>query len=135
MPATAQHAIREGPHAAANIVAALAGRPQRAFDYRELGMLVSVGRFKAVGLVLGVRVSGFIGWFLWRGYYLLRVPSLDRKIRIAIDWALDFVLPRDVVQINVQRTRTRPGETPAGVVAGEPVSAGVRDDVEDGLAI
>jgi NADH dehydrogenase len=98
-------------------------------------MLVSLGRFKAVGLVFGVPVSGLIGWFLWRGYYLLRAPSLDRKIRIAIDWALDFVLPKDIVQINVQRTRTRPGETPGSIVAGEPMSAGAREDVEDGLAI
>jgi len=135
MPATAQHAIREGPWAARNVVAALTGRPQRPFDYRELGMLVSLGRFKAVGLIFGVPVSGLVGWFFWRGYYLLRAPSLDRKIRIAIDWALDFVLPKDVVQINVQRTRTRPGEIPTPIVGGEPVSAGARDDVEDGLAI
>jgi NADH dehydrogenase len=135
MPATAQHAIREGPHAARNVLAALDGHPQRPFDYAELGMLVSLGRFKAVGVVLGLHVSGLLGWILWRGYYLLRVPSLDRKIRIALDWALDFILPRDVVQINVRRSRTRPGEEPGSVVAGEPVSAGARDDVDEVLTL
>lgn len=135
MPATAQHAIREGPLAARNVVASLDGEAATAFGYRELGMLVSIGRFRAVGLIFGVPVSGLLGWILWRGYYLLRLPSLDRKIRVALDWTLDFVLPKDIVQINVQRTRTRPGEVPGAVVAGEPVSAGARDDAEEGLVL
>src|SRR5207245_10487310 len=94
MPATAQHAVREGPHAARNVLAALHGRPQTPFDYRQLGMLVSVGRFKAVGDILGVKVSGLLGWFLWRSCYLLRLPTLDRRIRVAIDWTLDLLLKR-----------------------------------------
>lgn len=135
MPATAQHAIREGPHAARNVLAVLDEGTPRPFEYREVGMLVSLGRFKAVGLVFGVPVSGLLGWILWRGYYLLRTPSLDRKIRIALDWTLDFFLPRDVVQINVRRSRTRPGEEPEAVIAGEPVSAGSRDDTEEVLSL
>ena len=84
MPATAQHAVREGPHAARNVLAWLDGRPQRPFSYGQLGMLVSLGRFNGVGEVFGLRVSG-----LWRSYYLLRLPSLERKIRVAVDWTLD----------------------------------------------
>jgi len=134
MPATAQHAIREGPHAARNVLAALDGQPQQAFGYGELGMLVSVGRFKAVGVVLGIKVSGFIGWFLWRSYYLLRLPTLDRRIRVMIDWTLDLLLAPDIVQISIRRTRTRPGETP-GEVPGEPVSVGARRDADDELTL
>jgi len=125
MPATAQHAIREGPHAARNVLAALDGRPQLPFAYDQLGMLVSLGRFNGVGEIFGIKVSGFLGWFLWRSYYLLRLPSLERRIRVALDWTLDWFLARDIVEINVRRSRTRPGETP-GEVRGEPVSTGVR---------
>jgi NADH dehydrogenase len=125
MPATAQHAIREGPHAARNILAALDGRPQEPFSYDQLGMLVSLGRFNGVGEILGIKVSGLLGWFLWRSYYLLRLPSLERRVRVAIDWTLDWFLARDIVEINVRRTRTRLGEEP-GEVRGEPVSTGVR---------
>src|SRR3954464_2916698 len=85
MPATAQHAVREGPHVARNVLAALDGHPQTPFEYGQLGMLVSVGRFKAVGVLLGVKVSGLLGWYLWRGYYLLRLPSQSLQIRIGID--------------------------------------------------
>lgn len=134
MPATAQHAVREGPHAARNVLAALDGRPQTTFGYGQLGMLVSVGRFKAVGDVLGLKVSGLLGWFLWRSYYLLRLPTLDRRIRVAIDWTLDLILKHDIVEIGVRRTRARPGETP-GELAGEPVSMGARPETPDELTL
>jgi NADH dehydrogenase len=134
MPATAQHAIREGPHAARNVLAALDGQPQTPFSYGQLGMLVSVGRFKAVGEVLGVKVSGLLGWFLWRSYYLLRLPTIDRRVRVVIDWTLDLILQPDIVQISMRRTRTRPGEQ-VGEMPGEPVSIGARPDASDELSI
>jgi NADH dehydrogenase len=134
MPATAQHAIREGPHAARNVLAALDGRAQTPFSYGQLGMLVSIGRFKAVGEVFGVKVSGFLGWFLWRSYYLLRLPTIDRRLRVAIDWTLDLILKRDIVEIGVRRTRARPGEVP-GEVSGEPMSIGARPEAPDELVV
>jgi NADH dehydrogenase len=134
MPATAQHAVREGPHAARNIVAVLDGRRPQPFDYSQQGMLVSLGRFRGVGEIRGVKVSGFLAWFLWRSYYLLRLPSLERRIRVALDWTLELFLAHDVVEINMRRTRTRPGETP-GELPGEPVSAGSRTDALDELVI
>ena len=134
MPSTAQHAIREGPHAARNVLAALAGQPQLPFGYQQLGMLVSLGRFKAVGEIFGIKVSGLLAWFLWRSYYLLRLPSLDRRVRVAIDWTLELLLQRDIVQISVRRTRTMPGETP-GETPGEPVSVGARPDAAEELTI
>jgi NADH:ubiquinone reductase (H+-translocating) len=134
MPSTAQHAVREGPHAARNVLAALDGRPQTPFAYGQLGMLVSLGRFKAVGEVLGIKVSGLVGWFLWRSYYLLRLPTFDRRLRVAIDWTLDLLLKHDIVEINVRRTRARPGEVP-GEAPGEPVSVGARPEAPDELAL
>ena len=134
MPATAQHAVREGPHAARNVLAALDGRRQTPFAYDQLGMLVSLGRFKAVGEVLGIKVSGLVGWFLWRGYYLSRLPTLDRRIRVAIDWTLDLILKHDIVEISVRRTRARPGEIP-GESPGEPVSMGARPEAPDELVL
>jgi NADH dehydrogenase len=131
MPATAQHAVREGPHAARNVLAVLDGREPEPFHYGQLGMLVSLGRFKGVGEIFGIKVSGFVAWFLWRSYYLLRLPTLDRKIRVALDWTLDFLLKRDIVEISVRRTRTRPGESPGQGIPGEPVSVGAREAPEE----
>jgi len=134
MPATAQHAIREGPAAARNVLAVLDGGRPTPFHYGQQGMLVSLGRFKGVGEILGIKVSGLIAWLAWRGYYLLRLPSRDRRIRVALDWALELFLAHDVVEINMRRTRTRPGEE-IGEVPGEPVSVGVRSEGEDELVV
>jgi NADH dehydrogenase len=134
LPATAQHAIREGPHAARNVLAVLAGQSPSPFDYTEQGMLVSLGRFRGVGEVRGIKVSGFLAWFLWRGYYLLRLPSVERRLRVAIDWTLELFLGHDVIGINMRRTRTRPGED-IGEVEGEPVSIGTRTDATDEIVV
>lgn len=134
MPATAQHAVREGPHAARNILAVLAGGAPTPFAYSQQGMLVSLGRFRGVGEILGIKVSGFLAWSLWRGYYLLRLPSLERRLRVAIDWTLELFLGHDVIGINMRRTRTRPGE-PVGEIEGEPVSVGARADATDEIVV
>ena len=134
MPATAQHAIREGPHVARNILAVLDGGRPVPFDYGQQGMLVSLGRFKGVGEIFGIKISGFMAWFAWRTYYLLRLPSRDRRLRVALDWALELFLAHDVIEINMRRTRTRPGEE-VGEVPGEPVSVGVRPDTQDELVL
>lgn len=108
VPATAQHAVREGSHLASNILATLGGRRVTNFRYEAKGMLVSLGWLKGVGVVFGIKISGLLAWLLWRGYYLMQLPSWDRRVRVGIDWFVDLFLPRDIVQIDVRRSRTRP---------------------------
>ena len=134
MPSTAQHAVREGPHVARNILAVLDGEQPLPFDYGQQGMLVSLGRFKGVGEVRGIKVSGLVAWFLWRTYYLLRLPSRERRLRVALDWALELFLAHDVVEINMRRTRALPGEE-IGEIPGEPVSVGVRSEASEELVL
>ncbi len=99
-PMTAQHAIREGPGLAENIVAVLRGRPTKPFQYQTLGMMAALGGRKAVAQLPGNRViTGFIAWFFWRTYYLLRLPGLDRKMRVAFDWTLELIFPRDTAEL------------------------------------
>jgi NADH dehydrogenase len=108
MPMTAQHAIREGPIAADNIVAVLRGKPTRSFHYTTLGMMASLGGRRAVAQILGDRVlTGFIAWFLWRTYYLMRLPGLDRKLRVAFDWTLELLFPRDISELRVYSSRAQ----------------------------
>lgn len=95
-PPTAQFAIRQGKYLGRYLTGILAGSRVPDFKYRNLGQLVSLGHRNAVGAVLGVPVSGFVGWFLFRSYYLLQLPSLLRKSRVAIDWTLDLMFPPDV---------------------------------------
>jgi NADH dehydrogenase len=95
-PNTAQHALRQGHYLGKHLPEMIAGRSAPGFRYETLGELVSLGHRNAVGRVFGVTVTGFIGWFLWRGYYLLRLPGILRKLRVAFDWTLDLVFPPDI---------------------------------------
>lgn len=95
-PPTAQHALRQGRYLGRNLPAMLAGETVAPFRYRSLGILVSLGHRSAVGRVLGITVSGFAGWFLWRSYYLFRLPGWLRRLRVAFDWTLDLVFPPDI---------------------------------------
>jgi len=102
-PPTAQHATRQAAHVAHNIVAALRGEPKRAFAFTALGKMGSLGRRSAVAEIFGVKLSGFLAWWLWRTIYLMKLPGLDRKIRVATDWTLDLLLPTDIVQLKTDR--------------------------------
>ncbi|MBZ5567702.1 MAG: FAD-dependent oxidoreductase [Acidobacteriia bacterium] len=99
VPPTAQHAVREAKAVASNIVAAIQGRPQSAFAFEALGKLGSLGHYSAVAETLGMRVSGFPAWCLWRTVYLMKVPTLNRKVRIFLDWVLSVVFPPDLVEV------------------------------------
>ena len=102
-PPTAQHATREAQCVARNIVAALRGEPATPFSFKALGKMGALGRRSAVAEILGFKVSGFLAWWLWRTIYLMKLPGLDRKLRVATDWTLDLVLPPDIVQLKTER--------------------------------
>jgi len=98
-PPTAQHAIREGKVVAQNIAAVLLGRRLKPFSFRTIGLLASIGRRTGVARILGFNFSGFFAWWLWRTVYLSKLPGLDKKIRVAFDWTLDLLFPKDVCAV------------------------------------
>ncbi|MFC0105951.1 NAD(P)/FAD-dependent oxidoreductase [Kibdelosporangium aridum] len=96
-PPTAQHALRQGKAVADNIAAVLSGREPAEFRFRTLGLLVALGHRTAAADIRGRRFSGLAAWLLWRGIYLAKLPGLEKRIRVAFDWGLDLVFPRDIV--------------------------------------
>lgn len=100
-PPTAQFAIREAKTCAHNILATIDGRTPKNFRFKSRGMLASLGRRRAVADIMGVRFSGFLAWCVWRSFYLTQLPGLGRKLRVALDWALDLFFPRDIAQIQI----------------------------------
>jgi NADH dehydrogenase len=97
-PPTAQHAIREAGVLARNIVSMLERAPLRPFRFRTLGQLAAIGRRTGVARILGVKFSGFVAWWLWRTIYLGKLPRVEKKVRVALDWTLDLVFTKDFVQ-------------------------------------
>jgi NADH:ubiquinone reductase (H+-translocating) len=105
-PPTAQHAIREGPSLADNVVATLRGKATKPFRYSSLGTMASLGARRGVAqLPGGFVLTGFIAWFLWRSYYLARLPGLDRQVRVAFDWTIGLVFPRDIAELRLYTER------------------------------
>jgi len=98
-PPTAQHALRQAKLIAVNVAATLEGRAPAPFRYRNKGMLCSLGHYQGVADPLGVRIRGFPAWFLHRSYHLLYMPTLARKVRIALDWTVALLFPRDLAQL------------------------------------
>jgi NADH dehydrogenase len=84
-------------------LATLRGQPKQRFAFKALGKLAGLGHRSAVAEILGLRLSGLIAWFRWRSIYLMKLPGLDRKIRVATDWFLDLLLPADIVQLKTER--------------------------------
>jgi NADH:ubiquinone reductase (H+-translocating) len=102
-PATAQHATREAKTVSKNIAAAIHGGPSSPFAFEGFGKLGSLGHYSAVAEILGIRISGFPAWLLWRAIYLAKLPSLRQKVRIALDWFFVLLFPPDFVQLRVVR--------------------------------
>jgi NADH:ubiquinone reductase (H+-translocating) len=98
-PPTAQHALRQAKVLAANVAATLEGGRLQPFRYANKGMLCSLGHFRGVANPLGVRIRGFPAWFLHRSYHLAYMPTVSRKARIAMDWTVALLFPRDIAQL------------------------------------
>lgn len=104
-PTTAQFAVRQGRQAALNLVRVVRGEPTQPFHFKELGQLCSIGGYSAVAEMFGMRVSGFTAWFMWRGVYLLKLPTWSRRIKVALDWAWDLLFPRDLGFLNIDLSK------------------------------
>jgi NADH dehydrogenase len=105
-PPTAQHALRQGRVLAENILATIAGGQKKPFAFKTIGLLASIGKRTGVAQILGVNFSGFVAWWLWRTIYLSKLPRLEKKVRVALDWLLDVVFSKDLVQFRTQRAPT-----------------------------
>ncbi|MBI2761098.1 MAG: FAD-dependent oxidoreductase [Chloroflexi bacterium] len=124
-PPTAQFAIRQAKTLAHNIAAAIRGGTPKPFTFGGLGMFCLVGHGAGVGETkFGIKLKGRLGWFMWRGIYWAKMPSLGRRFQVGMDWFMDLFLSRELAQVNLDRSRTvghehyEPGE--AIIQQGDP---------------
>lgn len=122
-PPTAQHAVRQARHLADNLVAVLHGEPVRPYAHRYIGSVASLGLHKGVAELYGVQARGATAWMLHRTYHLAQMPTLNRKVRIGLDWALASLFQRDPVSLGAVPETTGSsdgqgsGSPPHGAVA------------------
>jgi len=130
---SAQHAVRQAKRLADNVVAVMRGGKPKAYVHADVGSVASLGLYKGVAEVYGVRLKGFLAWFMHRGYHLSRVPTLGHKARVAADWTTALLFGREVVSLGqvehprqewesaalAQASGPRPVQTPRARVGKE----------------
>jgi len=105
-PPTAQHALREGKTLAKNLIATVRGGALKPFSFSTIGQLAAIGRRTGVANILGINFSGFPAWWMWRTIYLSKLPRFEKKLRVALDWTLDLLFTKDLVQFQTFRAPT-----------------------------
>ena len=100
-PPTAQHALREGKVAAINLISTIKGQEshKEPFDYKTKGVMTLIGKRNGVGIILGHKIHGFTAWWFWRSYYLVNLPTVEKKLRVLVDWIIDLFFKRDVTRL------------------------------------
>ena len=93
-PPTSQHALRQARRLARN----LTGSPEP-YRYRMLGQVATLGRYRGIADILGLRVRGFPGWFVTRTYHLSQLPLFSRKLRVVTDWTVALFFRRDIAEL------------------------------------
>lgn len=104
-PPTAQFAQRQGELVGKNLIAQREGRAPAPFTFKGLGELAALGHRSAVGDVMGIKLSGFIAWWVWRTVYLGKLPGLQKKLRVMVDWTFDLFFARDINLLSPQYSK------------------------------
>src|SRR5215471_5632296 len=137
-PPTAQFALRQAKQLAANLARVQRGEATRPFRFRPQGLLATIGHHNGVAEIYRLKFSGQVAWFLWRTVYLLKIPTIMRKLNVVVDWTWDIFFKPNVVQVRVGQQRRfklahyaagdfvfRKGETVAGVFVVKSGCAGL----------
>jgi NADH dehydrogenase len=93
-PPTCQHALRQARRLAKNLQGDVAP-----YGYRMLGQVATLGRYKGIADVLGLRLRGFPGWFVTRSYHLYQLPLTQRRARVVVDWTTSLLFRRDLAEL------------------------------------
>ncbi len=126
-PPTGQHAMREAAVAARNVTAAFRGTAKQPFRFKTIGLLAAIGRRTGVARILGFNFSGVIAWSLWRAVYLSKLPRIEKKVRVLLDWLLDVIFTKDLVQFQTVR-----GHAPATIAVPQPTGGLTAEPVISG---
>jgi NADH dehydrogenase len=95
-PPTCQHALRQARRLAKNLQG-----ERKPYRYRMLGQVATLGRYKGIADVVGLRLTGFPGWFVTRSYHLYQLPLLSRKLRVVADWTTSLFFRRDIAELSM----------------------------------
>jgi NADH dehydrogenase len=106
LPPTAQIAEAQAKIAAKNLISLIKNSEKEKFVYHSKGQMAIIGKRSGIATFLGMNISGFWAWLLWRNVYLSKMPTLDKKIRVFLDWTIDLFFDRDISRLKLMKRET-----------------------------
>ena len=92
LPGLCQVAMQQGVYAAQAIVVRQKDRrPVKAFRYFNKGEMAVIGRGAAVANIFGVRLSGFLAWFIWLFIHLMYLVNFQSRVLVFIQWGFQYL--------------------------------------------
>ncbi|GGL06829.1 NAD(P)/FAD-dependent oxidoreductase [Mangrovihabitans endophyticus] len=123
---SAQHAVRQAAVLADNIRQVILGGAPKEYRHKYAGSVASLGLYKGVAQVYGVKLKGLPAWFMHRTYHMSRIPSFNRKVRVVVDWTLAFLLRRETISLGQLHQPREEFTEVTPPLAEAPVGAGMR---------
>ena len=105
-PPTAQIAEAQAKMAAKNLISLIKNSEKEKFVYHSKGQLAIIGKRTGIATFLGMNISGFLAWLIWRNVYLSKIPTFDKKTRVFLDWMIDLFFDRDVSRLKIMKRET-----------------------------
>ena len=103
VPPTAQIAESQAKMAAKNLISLIQNSEQEKFVYHSKGQMAIIGKRSGIATFLGVNISGFVAWLIWRNVYLSKIPTFDKKTRVFLDWTIDLFFDRDISRLKMMK--------------------------------
>ena len=104
-PPTAQIAEAQAKMAAKNLISLIKNSEKEKFVYHSKGQLAIIGKRTGIATFLGVNISGFLAWLIWRNVYLSKIPTFDKKTRVFLDWTIDLFFDRDISRLKLMKRK------------------------------
>jgi NADH dehydrogenase len=106
LPPTAQIAEAQAKIAAKNLISLIKNSKKEKFVYHSKGQMAIIGKRSGIATFLGMNISGFWAWLIWRNVYLSKITTLDKKIRVFLDWTIDLFFDRDISRLKLMKRET-----------------------------
>ena len=105
-PPTAQIAEAQAKTAAKNLISLIKNSQKEKFEYHSKGQMAIIGKRSGIATFLGMNISGFWAWLIWRNVYLSKIPTFDKKFRVFLDWTIDLFFDRDISRLKLMKRDT-----------------------------
>ena len=102
-PPTAQIAEAQAKVASKNLISLIKNSEKEKFVYHSKGQMAIIGKRSGIATFMGMNISGFWAWLIWRNVYLSKISTFDKRTRVFLDWTIDLFFDRDISRLKLMK--------------------------------